>query len=125
MQAIRAFAMQYPEVEAGTSCNKTAFRTRNKAFLFMGQKDGSYNLMLKLRDSEDEASLLGSKQTGRYKVGSHGWVTVVLPENEFPPSGLLERWIDESYRLLAHKKLVAMLPLSDPLSLSPRSAGNA
>ena len=27
-----------------------------------------------------------------------------------PPPGLLEKWIDESYRAVAPKKLLAMLP---------------
>jgi hypothetical protein len=107
--AMRAFALLYPEVEEGASCTKKSFKARNKAFLYVGVADGSYNVMLKLRDSQGEASKLALKD-GRYKVGAQGWVTATFRHDEAPPSGLFEAWIDESYRLLVDKKLVATLP---------------
>jgi hypothetical protein len=36
-------------------------------------------------------------------------MTIVLDHKKSPPAGLFERWIDESYRLIAPKKLVAVL----------------
>jgi len=107
MQAIRRLALSYPEVEEGTSCRRTSFKARNKAFLFMGSTDESYDVMLKLKDSLPEAKKLAAKQSAHYKAGAGGWVTARFT---LTPPPQLERWIDENYRLLAHKQLVAMLP---------------
>jgi YjbR protein len=110
MRALRRAALRYPEAEEGTSCNKSAFRARNKAFLFLGVDEGSYNVMVKLRDSLAEASRLEKKKPRSYTVGGGGWVKATFGRDESPPPGLLERWIGESYRLLVHKELVALLP---------------
>ena len=66
--------------------------------------------MVKLRESLAEAAKLEAKEPECYAVGGHGWVKVTLGRDQFPPPGLLERWIDESYRLLVPKQLVALLP---------------
>lgn len=104
MRAIRTIALRLPEVLEGAVCDKIAFKARGKMFLSLGQSDDSYNLMLKLGDSLAEAALLATKEPGSYKVGVHGWVTIVFRHNQSAPAGLLERWIDESYRLLAPKQ---------------------
>ena len=110
MQALRRVALQYPEAQEGPACKKSAFRARKKSFMFMGMDDSSYNAMVKLRTSLAEAGKLAAKEPGCYKIGANGWVTVTFSHDESPPPGLLEKWIDESYRLVAHKQLVAMLP---------------
>jgi hypothetical protein len=116
---LRTLALAYPEVGEGVACEGTAlekstFKARNKAFLFLGTAD----MMVKLGDSLAEAVGLASEEPDRYKVGAHGWVTVSFDDRELPPIDLLERWIDESYRLIAARQLVAMLPSPGTL---PRS----
>lgn len=110
MQALRRVALRYPETQEAMVCTRTAFKARNKAFLFIGSDDSSYNAMVKLRNSLAEAAKLAAKAPNHYAVGGHGWVTATFNHDESPPSGLLERWIDESYRLLVPKRLVALLP---------------
>jgi hypothetical protein len=110
MQALRRIALRYPDAQEGVVCTRVAFKARSQAFVFMGRDDNSYNVMLKLRDSLTEAAKLAAKAPNRYAVGGHGWVTATFRHDEFPPSGLLARWIDESYRLLVPKRLVALLP---------------
>ena len=110
MQALRAVALRYPEVQEGTACKKSSFKARKKAFLFMGMDDRSYNAMVKLRESLAEAAELAAREPDRYKVGAHGWVTATFSHDESPPPGLLDRWIAESYRVLAPKRLVALPP---------------
>lgn len=110
MQELRKAALNYPEVEEGVSCDKAAFQAREKAFLFMGSDDYSYHALLKLGESLPEATKLARKQPHHYKVGGHDWVTATFGLDQSPPEGLLEKWIDESYRLLAPKRLVAKLP---------------
>ena len=110
MKALRKVAMRYPEVQETVVCTKAAFKARNKAFLFIGTDDTCYNTMLKLRESLPEAAKLAAKEPKSYGVGGHGWVSATFNHDDSPPPGLLERWIDESYRLLVPKKLVALLP---------------
>lgn len=108
-QAIRALAMKFPGTEEGMSCNKCAFKAGGKAFLFMGMDDHSWNLMLKLKDTLPEASRMAAKEPGHYGVGGHNWVSLTFEHGQKVPPGLLERWIEESFRLLAPKKLAALL----------------
>ena len=109
VQALRKIAMKLPEAEEGTSCNKIAFKARKKAFLYVGGDEDTYNVMLNLGDSLAEATALGKKQPDSYSVGGIGWVTVTLPAVKAAPKGLFERWVEESFRLLAPKRLVAEL----------------
>jgi predicted DNA-binding protein (MmcQ/YjbR family) len=109
MKAVRAIAMKLPGAEEGVSCGKCAFKTGGKAFLFMGMDDHSWNLLLKLSDSLPEASALAAKEPQRYGVGSTHWVSVQLPHTVSLPAKLAEGWIHESFRLLAPKKIAALL----------------
>jgi hypothetical protein len=113
--ALQRIAMRYPEAQEGIACAGTAVesrtvRVRNKAFLFLGKN----HLMVKLRESLAEATKLGSKAPERYKVGAGGWVKVTFGDVEITAAGILERWIGESYRLLAPKQLAALLPGGGP-----------
>jgi hypothetical protein len=119
MQALRRIALGYPEAQEGIACEgtpveKRTIKARNKAFLFLGVD----NAMVKLGESLAEATALATKERHHYKVGAHGWVTATFGD-EPPPPGLLERWIDESYRLLAPKQLLAALP-ERPATRGPR-----
>lgn len=44
-----------------------------------------------------------------YGLGKSGWVTAELEPGQVPAVDLFERWIDESYRAQAPKKLVKQL----------------
>ena len=109
VEQLHEIAMAFPEAEERTSCNKTAYKGRKKSFLFVGQKDDSYNVMVKLDDSLDEAATLESKAPENFSVGAHGWTTLNFPLNEQPETGLFERWIEESFRLIVPKTLVKIL----------------
>jgi hypothetical protein len=120
VRVLRKAALSFPEVEEGISCDKAAFKARGKAFLFVGRGPESYNVMLKLGESLPEAAALAAKEPDCCKVGGTHWVTVTLPIGRSPPAGLLERWITESYRLLAPKALVAKLPAADGKRLASK-----
>lgn len=102
--ALREFAMRLPGAEEGVACAGTALEKRtikakNKAFLFLGLSDA----MLKLGPSLEEAVALATLEPGRVKVGAHGWVTVKLDEKA-PPLELLQRWIEESHRVVSGRR---------------------
>jgi hypothetical protein len=97
---VRKIALAYPDVVEGTVCERTSFKVKKKAFVFMGRGDETYDIMVKLHKSLDEAAALAAQEPESYKVGGHNWVTARYRNDQQPPAGLLERWIDESYRLL-------------------------
>ncbi|MGE3174571.1 MAG: MmcQ/YjbR family DNA-binding protein [Planctomycetota bacterium] len=101
MRALRRRALRLPDVSEGSSCTNRAFRVGGKAFAYLGIKQADYSLMVKLGDSLPEAARLQAAHPERYRVGKHGWVTVRLPLAECAPEGLLEGWIEESYRAFA------------------------
>lgn len=111
-EAMRTFALRYPGTTEAGACVNRAIKAGKKSFLFLGSKPTRYELRLKLGDSYGEAEQLASQEPERYLPGKHGWTLVRFGVDETPPDGLLERWIDESYRLLATKKLLAELPPS-------------
>lgn len=103
-------ALKYPgAVEAiacaGTALEKRSIKAKDKAFLFLGPKD----LLLKLGDSLAEAEELASDDPDGCKPGAHGWVTITLACAQQLSKEQLLRWLEESYRLVAPKKLVAQL----------------
>ena len=54
------------------------------------------------------ADLPFAEPTG-YGLGKSGWVTARFTKVSDVPMELLEKWIDESYRAIAPKKLVKSL----------------
>jgi predicted DNA-binding protein (MmcQ/YjbR family) len=112
MDELRELALALPGTAEGVACAGTAMEAHTvtaggKAFLFHRPED----LRLKLRDALPEATALAAAEPGRYRVGAHGWVTVLLADP--PPVDLLARWVEESFRLVASKKLVAQLSTQD------------
>ena len=109
--AIRAIALSYPETTEGIVCNRSSFKAKGKAFVFMGVEEDSYDVMLKLDASLKEAAELERKQPDNYHVGGHNWVTAKFARNESPPAGLLGALDRGEFSLLAPKSLMAKLPL--------------
>ena len=106
---IRQIAESFPEVSVGTVCNKDAYKAPNKNFLFLWADDTEYKLKLKLADNLPEAQQRAQTEPEYYSIGSPGWVDVEMPLKKSPPKAVLRRWIEESFRLNAPKKLVAEL----------------
>ena len=73
-------------------------------------KTGGSIVTVKLPESSLEALVLPFTEPTHYGMGKHGWVTSTFEEDEDPPLDLLVDWIDESYRAIAPKGLVAQLP---------------
>ncbi|MEM7051250.1 MAG: MmcQ/YjbR family DNA-binding protein [Acidobacteriota bacterium] len=106
---LRARALAFPGVEEGDSCVKRSFKVRKKGFLYLGEKANEYNVMVKLGPSLEEAQTLAETRPDRWSVGKGGWGIFKFDPAERPPAGVLERWLEESYRLQAPKTLVAQL----------------
>jgi len=64
---------------------------------------------VKLPESREEALTVSWCAPSGYGLGRHGWVSVAVPVDVDPPVDVLADWIDESYRAVAPKRLVAEL----------------
>jgi predicted DNA-binding protein (MmcQ/YjbR family) len=101
-----AFALTLPEAYEDHPWDETVAKVRRKVFVFFG---GTPNLMtVKLDESHGHAlSVEGAEPTG-YGMGKSGWVNIPVDAPGLNHS-LLCDWIEESYRIVAPKKLVAAL----------------
>ena len=102
VQALRRAALRQADVEESVACRGTpiesaTFKVGGRAFLFL--KSG--RVMVRLDRSLAEASKLAGKKPGAFKVGSGGWTTVTYEDPSHIPIKTLEKWIGESYRVLA------------------------
>jgi predicted DNA-binding protein (MmcQ/YjbR family) len=104
-----SYALGLPEAWEDHPWGDTVVKVRKKIFLFLGQgEDGSLRLSVKLGESHGHAmSVPGATPTG-YGLGKAGWVSLTVGEDG-PGDDLLQDWVDESYRLVAPKRLAALL----------------
>ncbi len=107
--ALREFALSYPESHEDFPWGESVVKVKGKVFLFFGRNDGSLGLSVKLPSSSLLALSLPFASPTGYGLAKSGWVTAQFDAREKPPLDLLRRWVDESYRAVAPKGLVAVL----------------
>jgi predicted DNA-binding protein (MmcQ/YjbR family) len=108
--ALREFALAYPEASEEFPWDHYAFKVRKKTFVFLSSGDEGLSLSVKLPLSSVAALSLPFAEPTGYGLGKSGWVTARFSDKNEAPVELLSQWIDESYRALAPRKLVARLP---------------
>jgi predicted DNA-binding protein (MmcQ/YjbR family) len=104
-----AFALGFPGAYEDHPWDEDVAKVGKKVFVFFGAPDRAESGMtVKLRESHDHAlSVPGAAPTG-YGLGTSGWVDVPFRDTT-PPLDVLKDWVDESYRMVAPKKLVSEL----------------
>jgi predicted DNA-binding protein (MmcQ/YjbR family) len=107
---VRAFALSLPEAVEDFPWGESVAKVNGKVFVFLGTATsaGPQRMTVKLDESHGHAlSVEGAELTG-YGLGKSGWVT--LPVRAPGVSlDLLRDWVEESYRIVAPKRLVAEL----------------
>jgi predicted DNA-binding protein (MmcQ/YjbR family) len=102
MRDALAFALSLPEAWEDHPWGDTVVKVRKKIFAFVGAE----TLTVKLDEAHGHAlSIDGAEPTG-YGLGKAGWVTVPV---DGLPDEIVRDWVEESYRLVAPKKLIAQL----------------
>jgi predicted DNA-binding protein (MmcQ/YjbR family) len=106
---VREFSLSLPGAYEEHPWGEDVAKVRGKIFVFLGSSSARSNRMtVKLEESHAHAlSVEGAQPTG-YGLGSSGWVTVPL-RGEGVTVAVLRDWIEESYRIVAPKALVAEL----------------
>ena len=103
---LRERALAFPGAWEDDPWGDSVIKVGKKIFVFLGEEA----LTLKLVEAHAAAmSVPGAKPTA-YGLGKAGWVTIPLAGA--PPAEILCDWLEESYRLIAPKKLVKQLEMS-------------
>ena len=127
--ALRTKALSYPETTEEFPWGERAIKVRGKAFIFMRAAGKDVSFSVKLNNSLAEALELGYVEPTHYGLGKHGWVTASVDASRETPVELFEAWLEESYRAVAPKKVVAALdgegaaPAAKAKKKSPRRKG--
>jgi predicted DNA-binding protein (MmcQ/YjbR family) len=110
--SLRKCALAYPETHEDFPWGHSAFKVKGKVFLFMSSgKAGEnvLNLSMKLPESGRWALTLPFASPTEYGLGKSGWVSAHFEAKDEVPVDILEQWIDESFRAVAPKRVLAKL----------------
>jgi predicted DNA-binding protein (MmcQ/YjbR family) len=106
---LRKLALSYPETVEEFPWGHATAKVRGKSFAFIVLDGDTFSISVKLPDSNVTALMLPFAEPTGYGLGRSGWVTARFRGKEKVPVELLEEWVDESYRAIAPKRLVATL----------------
>jgi predicted DNA-binding protein (MmcQ/YjbR family) len=109
---LRAHALTYPDVTEDFPWDHCALKIKGKVFVFLGNGRDRISMTAKLPMSHGGALMLPFAEPTGYGLGKSGWVTARFAREEEVPVGILKDWIDESYRAVAPKKLIASLDVA-------------
>jgi predicted DNA-binding protein (MmcQ/YjbR family) len=102
-ERLREHALSLPEAWEDFPWGDRVAKVRKKIFAMLGDA----SLGVKLYASLPAAQSMPGIAPMPYGLGKSGWVRITLSEG--PPVEILIDWIDESYALVAPKKLAALL----------------
>ncbi len=108
-EQIRKHALGYPEVAEDHPWGESAFKVKKKTFVFMHEGTEGISFSCKLPQSRDFALSFGFAEPTHYGLGKSGWVTIKIDRGTKIDVKVVRAFIDESFRAIAPKKLVATL----------------
>jgi predicted DNA-binding protein (MmcQ/YjbR family) len=112
--ALRDAGLVYPEATEDFPWGHRTLKVKGKAFIFMALSAEGLSMSFKLPQSNGAALMMPFAQPTGYGMGKSGWVTASFGARDTPPVEMLRKWLDESYRAVAPKKLVAQLDGAAP-----------
>jgi predicted DNA-binding protein (MmcQ/YjbR family) len=107
--ALRDFALTFPGAGEEHPWGHIAIKVKGKMFLILGGPEDRLSVTAKLPSTGRFALLLPFASPTGYGLGKSGWVTGDFGGDDKVPVDRLCEWIEESYRAVAPKKLVAEL----------------
>jgi predicted DNA-binding protein (MmcQ/YjbR family) len=106
--AIRDFAASLPDAWVDHPWGDTVYKVGKKIFIFLGDvDDDGGRIGVKLREAHEEAMAFEWVTPSGYGLDRGGWVSCTIPRDA--PLEMVLGWIEESYRLVAPRKLVSRL----------------
>jgi predicted DNA-binding protein (MmcQ/YjbR family) len=102
-----AYALALPGAWEDHPWDETVAKVgKGKVFVFFGGPEGVPCITVKLDESHGHALALEDAQPTGYGLGKSGWVTIPIASGELD---VLRDFIEESYRIVAPKRLVTEL----------------
>jgi predicted DNA-binding protein (MmcQ/YjbR family) len=120
---LREQGLAYPETTEDFPWGHRTLKVKGKAFIFISTEEGRLGLSVKLPLSGSAALTLPFTSPTGYGLGKSGWVSGDFPSGKLPPPALLKAWLDESYRAVAPKRVVAQLEGAKPAAPAKKSRG--
>jgi predicted DNA-binding protein (MmcQ/YjbR family) len=111
-EKLLAFALNLPGAYEDHPWEEVVAKVNKKIFVFFGlaaEIDNRLLVGVKLPQTGVYAVQMPFAKPMGYNLGKSGWVMVQYPPDADPPVDLLLEWIEESYRAIAPKRLVAEL----------------
>jgi predicted DNA-binding protein (MmcQ/YjbR family) len=106
---LRDFALRYPEANEDFPWGERVVKVGKLIFVCLNRIEDTLKLCLKLTESNADALALTNVSPAGYGLGKNGWIVAEFGPSDEVPLEMLMRWIDESYRVVAPKKLVLEL----------------
>jgi predicted DNA-binding protein (MmcQ/YjbR family) len=106
---LRKYALGFPEAYEEFPWGERVIKVRKRIFVFMHGSAQELRVTTKLPHSYGAALLAPFAKPTGYGLGKSGWVSATFSKGELPPFDILKSWIEESYRAIAPKRLVATL----------------
>jgi predicted DNA-binding protein (MmcQ/YjbR family) len=106
------FALRLPGAYEDHPWEEVVAKVNKKVFVFFGlaaEIDNRLMVGVKLPQTGVYALQMAHVQPMGYNLGKSGWVVAQYPPGADTPVDLLLEWIEESYRAVAPKRLVAEL----------------
>lgn len=103
-----AYALSLPEAVEDHPWDETVAKVRKKVFVFFGGDPTRNRITVKLVESHGHALSIEDAEPTGYGLGKAGWVTIPVDADGVDHE-LLCDWIEESYRIVAPKRLAASL----------------
>jgi predicted DNA-binding protein (MmcQ/YjbR family) len=105
--ALRDHALAYPETHEDFPWGHRAIKIKGKMFVVTSLEGDKLGLTVKLPHTGKSALGLPFAEPTGYGLGKSGWVTARFGAEDTIPLDMLIEWIDESFRAVAPKRVVA------------------
>ena len=117
LKLLKAFGLSLPGTEPKSPWpGHDDVAVNNKTFAYLSVEGGGLTLSVKLPVSGKQVLALPYAAPTAYGLGKCGWVTLAFPPGEAvaQPPETLKRWMMESYRAQAPKRLLKELEAAQP-----------
>lgn len=104
--ALKRAALAYPETREDHPWGHDVVKVKGKAFLFLSDWQEGLGITMKLPHSFEYALDYPFAKPAGYGLGRARWIDCRFETGEDVPVEVLLRWLDESFRAVAPKKLV-------------------
>src|SRR5438552_13585459 len=111
-EALQQFALGFPGAYEDFPWGEVVLKVGKKIFVFLGMENPEEDVLylgVKLPESAPAALSFSFASPMGYNLGKSGWVSLQLKPTDEAPLDLLQEWIEESYRAVAPKRMVAEL----------------